>query len=592
MSEPGPSATQHLLVYDRDCAFCCYMVGYARAITGDRVEYRGYQDVAHEHPDISEASFRESIHLFSGSSVTRGAEAAARTLAFGGHGALLACYRHVPGFASGAEHAYRLVARHRRAGARLARWLFGPALRPAAHQHVARVFTACIGLCALIAFASFWWQAQGLVGNDGILPYRPYLDGAQAQLGAAAYVWIPTLAWLGSSDLVLHLLCGAGVAASLLLTLGRVRASAALTAYLTYLSLVAVGQTFMAYQWDSLLLECLVVAAVAARAPTWGIWTARLLLLRFMLLSGAVKLLSGDPDWATGAALEFHFETQPLPTLLAWYAHQLPRAILHSGAWATLFIELVLPLCILLPLRARLLAAAGFVLLELLILLTGNYNFFNLLTIALCTTLLNDSKPRAPGSRPRRLPARLCAATLMALGSLVTAAGLLRQPLPAALAPLQPLHLVNQYGLFAVMTRERRELVVEGSLNGSDWRRYRFPFKPGALQQAPRLAAPYQPRLDWQMWFAALGKPQDAPWIYDFVQTLLEGRAPVLRLVEAPFEGQAPKYVRILSLRYRFTSAEERQRSGNWWHADDPRIWLEPMRLRRPVIRHEPLTLE
>jgi hypothetical protein len=142
------------------------------------------------------------------------------------------------------------------------------------------------------------------------------------------------------------------------------------------------------------------------------------------------------------------------------------------------------------------------------------------------------------------------------------------------------------------MTTERRELVIEGSLDGTDWRPYRFPFKPGDPAERPRLAAPYQPRLDWQMWFAALGTPRQAPWIFDLVQALLEGREPVLRLVDAPFQGQTPKSIRILSYRYRFTTAKERAATGNWWHVEDERIWLGPARLRRPVIRHEPLTLE
>jgi len=569
------------------------MVDYARAVTGERVEYLGYQDALDAHPEISETEFQAAIYLFGDGTTSRGAEAAFRTLAIGGRHGWLACYRYLPGFAAVSEWLYVLVSRHRIAAARLATALFGPALRPASHELIARLLTAGIGLCALIAFTSLWWQIIGLIGADGILPYREYLDAAQSQLGAAAWWWIPSVAWLGSSDLVLHLCCAIGTGASLLLLIGRLRATAAIVAYLAYLSLTGVGQTFMAFQWDTLLLECLVVAAIAARVPTWGVWTARLLLLRFMLLSGAVKLLSGDPTWAAGTALEFHFETQPLPTRLAWYASQLPDTLLHAGVWATFFIELVLPIFILLPRRPRLIAGAGFVLLEVLIALTGSYNFFNLLTVVLCVSLLNDSSPvvGVQPSAPRRL-ARACAAVVIVLGLMITTTSLLRLQMSGYLALLDPLRIVNTYGLFAVMTTDRRELVVEGTLDGEEWRRYRFPFKPGDADEAPRLAAPYQPRLDWQMWFAALGSPGNAPWIYDFVQALLEGRSPVLDLVDAPFDGQAPAYVRILSRRYRFTTPAERAATGNWWHVDDERLWLEPVRLARPVIRYEPLTLD
>lgn len=584
--------TAHRLLYDRECAFCRYMVGYARAVTGDRVVYRGYQDEAETYPEISEEAFRAAIYLFSDGKVTHSAEAAFEALAIGGRGTWRALYRRVPGFAALAEWAYGFVSRHRGGCLRLARWLFGPSLRPARHERIARSLTAGIGLCALFAFASFWWQATGLVGSDGILPYRIFLDAVHDGFGGQAYWWVPTLAWLGDSDGLLHGLCAVGVAASLLLLIGRLRASAALVAYVCYLSLVSIGQTFMAFQWDTLLLECLIVAVLAARAPTWGVWTARLLLLRFMLLSGVVKLLSGDPTWANGTALLYHFQTQPLPTVLAWYADHLPRLLLQAGVWITFFIELVLPFFILLPRRPRLVAAAGFVLLEVLIALTGSYNFFNLLTIVLCIALLNDPVHREAAHGRSGLPARIGAAAMMLGGVIITLSTLLRLPAPAPLTAIEPLHLVNPYGLFAVMTTERRELVIEGSLDGTDWRPYRFPFKPGDPAERPRLAAPYQPRLDWQMWFAALGTPRQAPWIYDLVQALLEGREPVLRLVDAPFQGQTPKSIRILSYRYRFTTAKERAATGNWWHVEDERIWLGPARLRRPVIRHEPLTLE
>jgi len=584
--------TDHRLLYDRECAFCSYMVAYARAVTGDRVEYVGYQDALDEYPDISEAQFRASIYLFSNGDVASGAGAAFRTLAIGGRDAWLTGYERIPGFAAVAEFLYRFVSRHRAVFARLANWLFGPALRPAVHDQVARILTTGIGLCALIAFVSFWWQAEALIGDQGVLPYRYFLDAVYDQYSESAYWWVPTFAWLGGSDLMLHGLCALGSAASVMLLIGRLRASAALIAYLCYLSLVSIGQTFTAFQWDTLLLECLIVAVIAARVPGWGIWTARLLLLRFMLLSGAVKLLSGDPTWADGSALEFHFETQPLPTSLAWYADQLPVLVLQAGVWMTFFIELVLPFFILLPQRPRLVAGAGFILLELLIGLTGSYNFFNLLTMVLCIALLNDRNAQRSVEQHKRIPSRTLAGVLMLSGLLVTGCSLLREPSPGPLASLQPFHMVNTYGLFAVMTTQRRELVVEGSLDGEEWQRYEFPFKPGRTDQAPRLATPYQPRLDWQMWFAALGEPRHAPWIYDFVQTLLEARTPVLGLVQSPFSDQKPEFIRILSYRYQFTSPQERKASGNWWRAEDPQVWLEPVRLRRPVIRHEPLTLD
>ncbi len=181
---------------------------------------------------------------------------------------------------------------------------------------------------------------------------------------------------------------------------GRLRATMCLVQYVCYLSLFHAGQVFLSYQWDAFLLECLVTAAVLARAPTPGIWVARLLLLRFMFLSGFVKLASGDAAWWSGAALSYHFETQPLPNVVAWYANLLPAWLLTTGTYLALAIELVAPLLIVAPARLRLTAFWSFMTLEVLIFLTGNYNFFNLLTMVLCVALLDDGRLGFIGSRP------------------------------------------------------------------------------------------------------------------------------------------------------------------------------------------------
>ena len=163
---------------------------------------------------------------------------------------------------------------------------------------------------------------------------------------------------------------------------------------------------------------------------------------------------------------------------------------------------------------------------------------------------------------------------------------------PAPLSALSPWRAVNSYGLFAVMTTERFELTVEGSQDGLRWREYVFPFKPSDPNIAPRWATPHQPRLDWQMWFAALGEPRHAPWMFDFAFALLERRPDVLKLIEDPFAGETPTFIRVTSSRYTFTSQHERTMTGHWWNTGQRQVWLEPIRLRRPVITHEPLELD
>jgi len=312
----------------------------------------------------------------------------------------------------------------------------------------------------------------------------------------------------------------------------------------------------------------------------------RWLLFRFMLQSGLVKLLSGDPSWRDLTALGFHFQTQPLPTALAWYADKLPPVLLQAGVVFTFAVELVLPFLILAPRRPRALAALGISLFQLSIIATGSYNFFNLLTICLCLLLLDDQyvRPRcpawlqrlaAPAARPRRgrVAAALCglvAAAYLLLTSIQLAATGGRLPLAGAprqlLAWVEPFHLANGYGLFAVMTTRRDEIIFEGSADGREWLPYELPYKPGAVNRRPGWATPLQPRLDWQLWFAALAPREQSPWLVGLVKGLLTGSEPVLALFQSnPFVDAPPRYVRASLYRYRFSTWEEREQSGAWW---------------------------
>jgi hypothetical protein len=359
-------------------------------------------------------------------------------------------------------------------------------------------------------------------------------------------------------------------------------------AYVSYLSLQCGGQEFLAFQWDIQLIEALLLAAVLSMQPRVGIWLTRLFVFRFMLLSGAVKLVSGDPTWRNFAALDVHFETQPLPTVFAWFAHQLPHGLLHAAVGATFVIELLLPFCIFLPRNARYVAAAGFIGLELLIALTGNYNFFNLLTIVLCLALLDDGALRLPIKRPERhssgVASRGLIVVMALLGLLQIHATIARSSLwsweIAVLRTVEPLQAVNTYGLFAVMTTRRDELIIEGSNDGDNWQPIQFRYKPQALEAAPRWVAPYQPRLDWQMWFAALTTRAGAPWFNYFVLRLLDGEPAVMRLLApSPFADHPPRLIRVLRYRYEFTTAEERRRTGEWWRREYVAEWYPPVGL-------------
>jgi hypothetical protein len=477
----------------------------------------------------------------------------------------------------------------------------------------------------LVAFASFWFQAQGLIGPHGILPIADFLDAVRAQIGGEAYARVPTLFWLSSGGAALHLVCAAGVVVSVLAIAGFAPLLCFVVLWALYLSIVQAGQDFMSFQWDVLLLEAGIVAWFLAPArlragitdrtppPAVGIWLMRLLVWKLMFLSGATKLLAYDDTWWQLTALDYHYYTQPLPWWTSWYMHQLPSWFGKVSVALTLVIEIGAPWLVFCGRGARLIGCALLIALQLAIAWTGNYGFFNLLTIVLCVSLLDDRaiERMLPTLTKRRLASAtarqigeimrggnraaivrgVLALALVAASLLVTIRELdrtlapdhrtgrvaralewsgtkLLRPARPALAAIAPYHSVNGYGLFRSMTTTRPEIVIEASADGATWSEIEFPWKPGDLDRRPRLVAPHQPRLDWQMWFAALD-PRHTGWLAPLMRRLLEGEPEVYQLLDAPqWKAKAPRYVRLRYYRYEFTDAEARRSTGAWWRRE------------------------
>jgi predicted DCC family thiol-disulfide oxidoreductase YuxK len=594
-----------LLIYDGDCGFCIYWVRYWQRLTGDRVAYAPYQEVAAQFPEIPVAAFQRAVqYVGPDGKIASGAEAALLTLSHAdGKGFWLMLYRHVPGFAAIAERMYAFVASHRAALYRPCLWLWGRDYEPPRFDLISWLFIRAIGLIYLTAFVSFGVQALGLIGSHGILPLSEFADAVRSQLGSASYSRVPMVFWLDQSDFAIQVACWAGAALSLLLILDVIPRMSLFFLYALYLSLFYAGQEFMGFQWDLLLLEAGFLALLLSMATKPGIWLLRWLLFRFMFLSGAVKLLSGDPTWANLSALSYYFQTEPLPTPLAWYVHHLPHAVLTAATVATLFIELILPFLIFFPRRLRFVAAFGIVLLQVVILLTGNYAFFNLLTMALCLVLFDDAALRRalPVQVTRFVqhyvrdiqPQKIVSSAVGAFGLLIVFTGLVQlnavvnsriSPFGAwILGEIAPLRIVNTYGLFAVMTTTLPEIIVEGSDDGVQWREYGFKYKPGDVMRRPRWNAPHQPRLDWQMWFAALGTASENPWFSRFLQRLLENSPEVTALLGSnPFPRKPPLYVRALLYDYRYSTPEEKKATGAWWVRQPEGIYYPAITLRSP----------
>jgi len=492
------------------------------------------------------------------------------------------------------------------------------------------VFLRLVGLVYLIAFLSLWVQIEGLVGADGILPIADYLDRVQEQTGADRYWRLPTLLWLGDSNLALHSLCGAGVLLSLALIAGVAPIPVLFSLWVCYLSLAYGGQTFLSFQWDILLLEtgfcALFIAPWGWRPrgpsglpppPRAGLWLLWLLLFKLMFLSGAVKPLSMDDTWWKLTALDYHYWTQPLPTWISWYAHQLPAWFQKFSILLTYAIEIALPFLIFADRIGRRIVVLGTVFLMLMISWTGNYGFFNLLTLVLCVPLIDDAVftrwlPNAAavasptrGRRIARIAAVVPVVLLITVSSLTTVeelvrtvppgtegtAGtmaaaadrwLLRLSGPAILRRTAPFRTINGYGLFRSMTIERPEIVVEGSRDGNTWTEYAFKWKPGDPARPPRFVAPHMPRLDWQMWFAALNPNRAQHWLTGLMRGILRGSPDVLALLDDdPFADDPPRYVRLLYYKYRFATPAERREQNVWWTRELSSHLTQPITLEQ-----------
>jgi predicted DCC family thiol-disulfide oxidoreductase YuxK len=588
MQTANTNRRQPLLIYDGDCGFCIYWARYWQKLTGPRVTYAPYQEVGAQYPEIPLAASQRAVqYLAPDGKITSGAEACFLTLDHAtGKGFWLMLYRHLPGFAAIAERTYAFIASHRAVLYRPSVWLWGPDYEPPRFDLVSWLFLRAMGLIYFAAFVSFGVQALGLIGSHGILPLSEFAGAIRSQLGVERYWNFPMVFWADQSDVAIEAACWTGAVLSVLLIFNVMPRLSLFFLYALYLSLFYAGEIFMGFQWDVLLLESGFLALVLSMVTKPGIWLLRWLLLRFMFLSGAVKLLSGDPTWSNLSALVYHFQTQPLPTPLAWYAHHLPHSILTASTAATFVIELGLPLLIFFPRRLRFVAAFGILLLQLLIILTGNYTFFNLLAMILCLVLFDDAALRKIIPQPLTgfvqhhardvEPGKVASvaagvlALLIVFASVVQIHAVFRGPISAPAAwiidEIAPLYIVNTYGLFAVMTTARPEIIIEGSDDGVHWREYAFKYKPGDVRRPPRWNIPHQPRLDWQMWFAALGTPAQNPWFSRFLQRLLENSPQVTALLGSnPFPHKPPLYVRALLYDYRYSSREEKEKTGAWW---------------------------
>jgi hypothetical protein len=495
------------------------------------------------------------------------------------------------------------------------RWLFDSE-RGAFDRLIPRwIFLRALGLIYFSAFFSLVFQIRGLIGPQGILPASQYLPLVEQSFEGFARFWFaPTLLWISSGSNMLLAICWVGMVASLLIVLNIWPRFTLLICFICFLSFVSAARDFSGYQSDGMLLEAGFIAlffAPAGLRPGWGAKSppsrASMFLLqwewfRIYFESGYVKLSSGDPQWRHFTAIIDYYQNGPLPTWLGWYAAHLPRWF-HVGTTAlTLALELVLVWMMFLPRRFRIILFLIVTPWEIAIILTANYTFLNYLVLFLGFLLLDDiflarylprwmKAPEPPAIPNPESPAPQTTDTMRSLLrerfvrfklSIVvvmlfwifcaTTARMLWMispaiPMPTSpVAALEPFRIANRYGLFAVMTPNRYEIEFQGSNDGQTWITYPFRFKPQEINHAPGIYAPYQPRFDWNLWFASLGPWNQSAIVPRTEILLLSPNPDVLSLFAGnPFPNAPPRQVRAIIWQYWFSTAAEKHAQGVWW---------------------------
>jgi len=492
------------------------------------------------------------------------------------------------------------------------------------------LFLRAMGLIYYSAFFSLVFQIRGLIGPQGILPAKEYLETVAGSLGHARFWYAPTLLWFSSGSLMLITLCWVGMFAALLLTLNLWPRGMLVACFLCFLSFVSAAGEFSGYQSDGMLLEAGFLSLFFAPSrfrPGWGVASppsrASLFLLqwewfRIYFESGIAKIASGDPQWRHFTAMDDYYQNGPLPTWIGWYAQQLPHWFHAATAFATLALELIIVWMLFLPRRWRIVLFFIVTPWQIGIILTANYTFLNYLVLVLGFLLLDDrflapflprrwkdsfltrSTTTPPAQEPRTgqwqdllqpslRTLKLTLTAVMLIWLFYTSSVLLIWMIKPGIqfptspvAALEPFRIADRYGLFAVMTRGRYEIEFQGSADGQTWLIYPFRFKPQEPAKAPGIYAPYQPRFDWNLWFASLGPWRADPIVVRTEEHLLSGDLDVLLLFAGnPFPNAPPHQVRAVFWQYWFTTLAEKRSQGLWWRR-------QQLGLYAPTLEREP----
>lgn len=443
------------------------------------------------------------------------------------------------------------------------------------------LFLRLLGFIYFVVYFPFLFQVKGLLSSKGILPIERYLNAMKKRIGKRAYYLLPSLFWLNQSDKLLIGTVWSALLCSVLLMLNILSPLMLLILFIIQLSIVSAGQDFFSFGWEMFLLEITFNAfflSLTAPPNLMIFISINLLLFRFHLQAGAVKLQSGDPNWRNLTAISYHYQSQPLPNTIAWFVHKLPMGFHRMSVAMMFFIQLVVSFGIFGTEDMRFVVWLCILGLQGMIWATGNFSYLNHMTIVLATILLGNSYLEGLFPQPTETippPSMYLNGFLYILGGITTLLQLMNlqinlfSPIPLFAKiqhALSPFHIINRYGIFAVMTTHRFEIVIEGSQDEKVWKEYLFRFKPSDINHRPRRISPFQPRLDWQAWFLPFTRFENSLWFQYFLVKLLQGEKEVIALLKHnPFPNSPPLYLRTIIYEYEFTDFKTLQETGNWW---------------------------
>jgi len=467
---------------------------------------------------------------------------------------------------------------------------------PENYTYASILFPRLLGLIFFFAFGAFLFQIRGLIGSKGILPIENFLRAVKLQMPKSWYYELPTVFWFNCSDTALMAVVATGTFLSVLLMLGVFPPLILLLLYILYLSIINTGQDFLGFGWEGFLMEITINTffLTLSTPPNILIWISlNLVLFRFHFQGGAVKLQSKDPNWRNLTGVAYHYLSQPIPNAVAWYAHKLPMWFQKFSTLLMLVVEIVVPFAMFGTDWMRLGVYFSFMGLQFFIWLTGNFSYLNHMTVVLATILIANAymPPWLVLQQVETAPSIITTVICTFAGMILIILQLIQ--LWQSFSPNILFHqilqkarhyfITNRYGIFAVMTTQRLEIIFEGSDDQIYWKEYTFKHKPSEVTRRPRRISPFQPRIDWQAWFLPLGNfYRHEAWFSNFIYHLLKGTPEVLALIrDNPFSNAPPKFVRTVVYDYQFTTFKEKKETGCWWKREYLGLFTQPSMLKK-----------